>query len=124
MAVETIPSLFAVVAIPVERGVGIAAEVVQPADRRAGGDLRLQVPKAPTLSYDAHRRGCVAGLGLKIDGAADSRPTVSKRVSSFVYLDGFGVQQLQRLEVSEAVGVAVRHPVDEKVDAPQMKVVS
>src|SRR6202008_5039887 len=89
-----------------------------------GTDVVLQETERARLAAELDEPCVVAGLGHQIDGAAQGVPAVREGVGSLVDLDALGRQELERLEVAEAVGLTVDEAVDEHVDAAPGEVVA
>ena len=116
--------LLAVIAVPVELGVG---------ERRVDVDRAIDLPRPDVIFQEAKRAGLaaqldaarvVAGLGDEVDRSAQRVPAIRERVGAFVDLDAFGRQELEGLEVAEPIGLSVDEAIDEDVDAAQVKVVT
>ena len=109
-------------AVAVELRVRVARVVVEVAARAARRQLALEEAEGAALGkrFEGARR--VAGRRVQVDGAAQRRAAVAQGVGAAVDLDRLGREQLERLEVGEAVGVAVGHAVHEQVDSPRVEV--
>src|SRR6202008_1960727 len=79
---------------------------------------------ASALGHGVEGRGGVARLGLQVHRAAQRGSAVAQGVGALLDLYVLRRQQLQALEVGQAVGVAVGHAVHQQVHAPQVEVVA
>src|SRR5581483_12069550 len=116
------PDLLPVLAKAVQLGVAqYHVEVEGPVDL-PGADVVLEEAEGAGLAAQLDQARVVAGLAHVVDGAAQGVAAKAQRVGPLVDLEPLGGEQLQRLEVREAVRVAVGEPVDEDGDAAQVKV--
>ena len=111
-------------AVAVQLDVGQAEIDVERVIDLAGGEVVLQEAERARLAAYLDEPGVIARLGHEIDGAAKREAAEAERVGALVDLDALGVEELERLEISEAVGVAVREAVEEDVDTAQVEVVA
>ena len=116
--------LLAVIAVPVELGVG---------ERRVDVDRPVDLPRPDVVLQETERAGLTAQLDAarvvprladEVDRSAQRVPAIRERVGAFVDLDALGRQELEGLEVAEPIRLPVDEAIDEDVDAAQVKVVT
>ena len=123
-AVGAVSRLLAVVPVALQLGVAEARIQVERAVYLAGADVALEEAVGAALDAALDEAGVVARLGDEVDGAAQGVAAEAERVGALEDLDVLGGLELERLEVAEAVRVAVREAVDQDVDPALVEVVA
>src|ERR1044071_5886809 len=113
MQIHPITFLVGPAAKAVEPSVRKARVVVESARRCARRELFFMKAISAALDEGRHRRCAVTRLGVEVDRTAERGTAVTKRVRPLVDLNRLRRQHLERFEICKAVGVAVRHSVDE-----------
>src|SRR5262249_26161806 len=122
--IQALPRLLAVVAIAVDLRVARAHVEVEGTVHLSGSEMVLEEPEGTGLAADLEEARVGAGLGDEVDGAAKRVGPEAQGIAALVDVDALGVEQLEGLEVAEAVGVAEGQSVDENVHATQVEVVA
>ena len=116
--------LVAVLAIALELGVGVARIEIERPVHLTGRHVVLQEAERARLAADAEQAFVVARLGHEVDGAAEREAAEAQRVGALVDFDPLRGEELERLEVAEAVRLTVDEAVEQHVHAAQMEVVA
>ena len=122
--VEAMTDLIAVLAVPLQLGVRVARVEIEWPVHLTGRHMVLQEAERARLAADAEQAFVVPGLGHEVDGAAERESTEAECVGALVDLDPLGGEELERLEVAEAVGLSVDEAVEQHVDAAQVEIVA
>ena len=117
-------NLLAVLAEAVELGVAQPHVEVEGAVDLTGADVALEEAEGAGLAAQLDQTGVVAGLAHVVDRPAEGVAAEAQGVGALVDLETLGGQQLERLEVREAVRVAVGEAVDQDRHAAQVEVVA
>ena len=123
-AERAIPRLLAVLAIALQLRVAEARVEIERAVDLPRGEIALEEAVGAALDAALDEAGRRAGLADEVDGAAHGIAAEAERVRALEDLDVPGVQELERFEVAEAVGIAVGEAVDQHVDAAQVEVIA
>jgi hypothetical protein len=116
--------LLAVLAIVLQLRIGEPDIIVEGAQDLTTGNIILEEVVRAGLATQLDQTGIIAGFRHQVNRPTHAIGAEAQRIAALEDFDVFSGQELQRLEIAEAVGIAVQEPVDQHVDATQVKVVS